>query len=111
MNALLEGIYNGFILFLIVCVIWIYWAEMIYKWDSSRIGNLILQKYGSLNQSKIIDGTYFNYANVIVSPDKSYVTADIQLRDAVTQEIKNSESVKYTINNQCNIIDLSCIAL
>lgn len=111
MNAVLEGIYNGSIIFIGILIIWIYWAEYIYRWDPDRIGNLILQKYGPLNKSKITAGEYYNYSNVIVSADQTYATANIDIRDEQTQELRGSTPVKYKIDSQCGLIDLNCIAV
>lgn len=84
---------------------------LIYKWDADRLGGLILIRYSALNQNDLTDDTYFNYSNIQISNDKSYVTAIIQLKNKTSQQILKSENVKYDIksDNSCTAIKFGCI--
>ena len=82
----------------------------IFRYDPDRIGNLILVKYGAVNNKQLDpNGTnYFNYDNVVLSTDKKTAVCDMQIRDKETQYIQSSKHVVYkltTDSSSCTLLD------
>jgi hypothetical protein len=103
----------GLFIGLFFIVIWILWATLVYKWNTDRLGDMILKKYSATHQSLLTDDLYFNYTNVVLSADKSHVTADIQLKNKVNQKILKIENIKYNIvtDGSCKLTDFKCIGI
>jgi hypothetical protein len=108
-NRIINGIFYGVLSAMVIISTWVFWAMFVYKWDLDRIGNKMLLKYSAQNQNLLSSNTYFNYANVVLADDKSYATADMQVKDQMTQAVKSSINVKYKIVSDCSDIDLNCI--
>lgn len=101
----------GFGIALFIILIWYLWAILIYKWNFDRLGGLILVRYSAINQDQLTDDTYYDYTNVQLSADKSYVTATIRLKNKISQVVLKSENVKYNIktDESCTVIRFGCI--
>lgn len=108
------AIYIAFSIIALYC----FWAFFIFRYDIDRIGNLILVKYGAVNNKQLdSSGTnYFNYANVILSNDKTSATCDMQIRDKTTQFIQSSKRVTYILTTDpasCTLLNAlnNCVVI
>lgn len=113
-NTVVNAIYTSVV---IIIIYWLY-VMFIFRYDTDRIGNLILIKYGAINNKQLDpNGTnYFNYANVVLSADKTLATCDMQIRDKTTQSIQSSKHVVYKLTtNQslCTLLDAlnNCVVI
>lgn len=85
-----------------IILIWVAWAEFIYKWDLDRIGNRAVKKYSQQNENKLTDSTFFAYSGVSLSNDKQRVYLTVELRDKISQTIISSEAVEYNLG-ECTL--------
>jgi hypothetical protein len=121
-TSFLTRIFYGLILGVLMAGLifgyWWYWAVNTYKWSVMNINDNILSKYTQENKGKLtasgklVDNkTYLKATGALVANDKSYATCNIEIRDAVTQSIKESIPVKYMIDDDCSPVDATCIQL
>ena len=101
-----------------IIVMYYFWAFFIFRYGIDRIGNLILVKYGAINNKQLdkSGSNYFNYANVVLSNDKKSATCDMQLRDKTTQDIQSSKRVTYALTTDpasCTLLDAlnNCVVI
>lgn len=103
----------GLLLTIVVVIIWIYWAYNTYRYSSDRLSGPILNKYQAIpaHRNALNDTLTYDVSNIIVSDDKTFVTAVVHLQDKRTKAIKSSDNVKYSLSEDCAITDLQCIAV
>jgi len=101
-----------------IIIIYCLWAYFIYRYNPDRIANLILIKYGAINNKQLNpDGSnYFNYDNVSVSADKTSCTCDMQIKDKTSQAVQSSVRVTYklsTDDTKCTLLDalVKCVVI
>ena len=115
MTRVLRGILIGVVIAGILIAYWWYWAMTTYKWSLSRLGSLMLSKYQVQHISELNEDVYFNYADVVLAPDKSHATCKIQKKNKVSQAVITSNDVSYKIvtdadpNPDCGPTDMTCI--
>jgi hypothetical protein len=117
-TSVFYGLIFGVLIAGLIFGYWWYWAVNTYKWSAMNISNHILSKYSQENKDKLkasgklVDNkTYLKATGALVANDKSYATCNIEIRDAVSQAIKESTPVKYMVDNDCSPVDTTCIQL
>lgn len=100
-TPILNGVLFGGIAFVIVVVCHLAWAMLVYRKDPDYIGQTAQvkyeQEYAIKNKGPPPVGTFIKYNNVRISPDKTYATIDMEIRNKITQEAQGKETIKYTI--------------
>lgn len=117
-NLLYDIVVNAICTSAIIITIYCLYVMFIFRYDIDRIGNLILIKYGAINNKQLDpSGTdYFNYDNVVLSDDKQSAACDIQIRDKETQTIFSSKHVVYKLTtdlSSCTLLDAltNCVVI
>ena len=109
-SVLYNTVFNATCTAIVIIIIYCLYVFFIFRYDPDRIGNLILVKYGAVNNKQLDpNGTnYFNYDNVVLSTDKKTAVCDMQIRDKETQHIQSSKRVVYkltTNSSSCTLLD------
>lgn len=111
-STLLNGIKYGVVLFILIVIIWVAWAELVLKWSIERVGGLMLEKYKfndlmKPKEEQIVlgDYQYLSYSNVVIAGDRSYATCNINIADSKTHNVISSVAVKYYIIPNCQTED------
>lgn len=110
-DSIKNGIIYGFIIFLCIIAVWIWWAKYKYRYSDSRLSTLILNKYQSVPDNKKIltDYLYYSVSNIRITDDKKYIYANVSLLDKKTKDVKLVNNVVFKLNENCSLIDFNCI--
>lgn len=115
--SILYGILYGLILSIFIFIIWWIWATQVYKWQDENLKGHILSRYQQVNLSKLKEegkiekNNVILIDNVVLSQDKKTVTANANIVDSITLDIKYTDFVTYYIDDNCDVFDMSCIKI
>jgi hypothetical protein len=76
----ITGAGYGLVVGLLLCLIWVIWANFVYRWSASRVSGLILTKYKRLNPDRP-DGSFVRVGGITIAKDRKSALIDIELRN------------------------------
>jgi hypothetical protein len=108
-----SGISYGVLIAGVIIAWWYYWAITVYKYSDARLSGMILTKYQSIpaHADLLTDDLTFAVKNIVISQDKSSVSANVLLQNKTSGVVKSQDLVIYGLSGTCGYTDLNCIAV
>lgn len=110
-TACILGVTCGFIISISIVLVWLIWANFIYKYDVDRLGNIGVLKYNSFNGKNLLDSQYFSYDNV--SLQNGQLSLRILVKNKEKQTIMQIIPMIYNVGveGSCNILSNDCVLI
>ena len=104
---ILDTLLIGFIIGIFLIIVWVLWANYIYRWSNVRVSKIITDK---VNIAESVVNKNNTVKVEIIEITSEQISVKLKTYDQDNKLIK-TKTKTFSVDTECNSVDMDCVSI